>query len=347
MTVDNKIILTGMTKEELTDLLEKMDEPGYRAEQIHHWIYIKSAGSFDRMTNVSKSLKKKLAEQTVISATTIAQRQLSSDGTIKYLLEYSDGDRVETVLMRFDNRPNLTACVSTQVGCAVDCSFCATAKRGFIRNLTASEMVDQVLTIQRDTNLSVSNIVFMGQGEPLFNYKNLSKAIKIFNNSMDIGSRRITISTSGVVPGIIKFAQDFPQATLAVSLHAASSELRKTLVPLEKTYPLEELMKTLKNYYDLTHRRVTIEYVLIKGINDHLNEAKKLNYLVKDLHCNINLIPYNSIEKNSGFLEPEENQVKMFKYLLELSGKKVTVRLKRGNDISAACGQLSGEYHTC
>lgn len=345
MTKQDKIALSGMNKEEMTALLSEMNEPSYRADQLFHWIYVKSASSFEQMTNVSRSLKSKLVEIAVITSTKIVQRQMSKDGTIKYLLEYPDGNRVETVLMRFDNRPNLTACVSTQVGCSIKCIFCATGTRGFVRNLTSSEIIDQVLTIQRDTGLRITNIVFMGQGEPLLNYDNLSNAINMFNKFMDIGSRRVTVSTSGIIPYIEKLGHDFPQLTLAVSLHAASKEIRQKLVPIENKYSIDKLIEALKSYYTLTKRRVTIEYVLIKGINDDLQEAKKLNELLKDLHCNINLIPYNSIDNDSGLAEPTEDQVKMFKYLIELSGKKVTVRLKRGDDISAACGQLSGEYN--
>lgn len=338
--------LTGLTKEELNTLIKELDEPLYRAEQLHHWLYIKSCSNFDQMINVSKSLKNKISQSYQISSTEIIQKQISSDGTIKYLLGFPDNQKVETVLMRFDNRPNLTACVSTQIGCPINCAFCATAKQGFIRNLTTAEIVDQVLTIQRDTGLQISNIVFMGQGEPLLNYENLYNAIKLFNQSMNIGTRRITISTSGYIPSILKLAEDFPQLTLAISLHAASSALRQTLVPIEKKYPLIRLMETLKEYYDKTNRRLTIEYVMIKEINDSLNEAKELANLLKNLHCNINLIPYNNIDDVSEvkFEEPNYQQVKMFKYILELSGKKVTIRLKRGNDISAACGQLSGKY---
>ena len=343
MDTEKKIILTGLNKSKLAELFKEMKEPAYRADQIHHWIYIKNATDYDQMTNVSKGLKQKLSEIAVISATKIVQRQISKDGTIKYLLQFSDGECVETVLMRFDNRPNLTACVSTQVGCPVKCTFCATGKRGFIRNLTSTEIVDQVLTIQRDTGLAITNIVFMGQGEPLYNYESLSEAINLFNKSMDIGSRRMTISTAGVIPAIMKVAKDFPQATLAVSLHASSHDIRKQIVPLENKYHLTDLINTLEDYYQITHRRVTIEYVLIKGLNDDLNEAKKLNSILKNLHCNINLIPYNPVKECFEYEEPSSDQVKMFKYILELSGKKVTVRLKRGNDISAACGQLSGK----
>ena len=338
--------LTGLTKEELKTLINELDEPSYRAEQLHHWLYIKSCSEFNQMINVSKSLKNKLSQFYQISSTQIIQKQVSSDGTIKYLLGFPDNQKVETVLMRFDNRPNLTACISTQIGCPINCAFCATAKQGFIRNLTTSEIIDQVLTIQRDTGLQISNIVFMGQGEPLLNYENLYNAIKLLNQSMNIGTRRITVSTSGYIPNILRLAEDFPQLTLAISLHASDPSLRKKLVPIEKQYPLNNLLLTLSEYYNKTHRRITIEYVIIKDINDNLNEAKELANLLKDLHCNINLIPYNNIDETSEikFEEPEPQQVKMFKYILELSGKKVTIRLKRGNDISAACGQLSGKY---
>lgn len=345
MTKQEKIALSGMNKEQISDLLSEMNEPSYRADQIFHWVYVKSANTFAEMTNVSKSLKVKLENRAVITSTKIVQRQMSNDGTIKYLLEFPDGNRVETVLMRFDNRPNLTACVSTQVGCSIKCIFCATGTKGFIRNLTSSEIIDQVLTIQRDTGLRITNIVFMGQGEPLLNYDNLSLAINMFNKSMEIGSRRVTVSTCGIIPYIEKIGHDFPQLTLAVSLHAGSSELRKKLIPVEHKYNINSLIEALKRYYQLTKRRITIEYVLIKDLNDSLHEAKKLNELLKDLHCNINLIPYNSIDDESGLAEPSEDQVKIFKYAIELSGKKVTVRLKRGDDISAACGQLSGEYN--
>ena len=338
-----KKVLSGLTKEELTAFIKELGEPAFRAEQLHQWLYVKNAGSFEEMTNLSKAFREILTEKTLISETKIIKRQESSDGTLKYLLEFADGERIETVLMRFDNRPNLTACVSTQVGCSVNCLFCATGKRGLIRNLSVSEIVEQILVIQRDTGLKVSNIVFMGQGEPFLNYTNLSKAIKLLNESLEIGSRRMTVSTAGIIPKIRPFGKDFPQCTLAVSLHAPNTAIRKKLLPLEEKYPIEQLIKELQAYVKDTNRRVTIEYVLLKGINDDLNHAKYLNQTLKDLHCNINLIPYNKIDDADTLDSPAEKHVKMFKYILELSGKKVTVRLKRGNDIDAACGQLSGK----
>ncbi len=335
------IVLAGLKLTELEALMEELKATKFRAKQIHNWIYAKSVASIDEMTNLSKDFREKLKSIAVVTDTKIKVKQVSSDGTIKYLVEYPDGECVETVLMRFDNRANLTACVSSQVGCAVNCSFCATGKGGFKRNLTAQEIIEQVLTIQRDTGLKVTNIVFMGQGEPLLNMDNVLKALQIFNDDFQIGARRITISTSGVIPQINKLAELELQSTLAISLHAPNHELRKTLMPIENKYPIGELKKALLNYVEKTGRRITIEYILIHGFNDTPEIAKELAYFLKDLKCNINLIPYNSVIEND-YKKPSGNDIMKFKYLLEHSGKKVTVRLERGADIDAACGQLRG-----
>ena len=336
------IILSGMKLDELESLMNELGATKFRAKQIHNWIYSKSVSSIDEMTNLSKDFREKLKEAAVVTDIKIKAKQVSKDGTIKYLVEYPDGECVETVLMRFDNRANLTACVSSQVGCAVNCSFCATAKGGFRRNLTYKEIVEQVLTIQGDTGLKVTNIVFMGQGEPMLNLDNVLKALEIFNNDFQIGARRITISTSGIIPGIERLAALNLQSTLAISLHAPNHELRKTIMPIENRYPLSDLKKALKNYIDMTGRRITIEYILIHGFNDTISVAKELALLLKDLKCNINLIPYNSVIEND-YKKPSNNDIMKFKYLLEHSGKKVTVRLERGADIDAACGQLRGK----
>ena len=336
------IILAGLKLAELEELMEKLKATKFRAKQIHNWIYAKSVSSIDEMTNLSKDFREKLKETAVVTNTKIKVKQVSSDGTIKYLVEYPDGECVETVLMRFDNRANLTACVSSQVGCAVNCSFCATGKGGFKRNLTAQEIIEQVLTIQRDTGLKVTNIVFMGQGEPLLNTDNVLKALQIFNDDFQIGARRITISTSGIIPQIDRLAELDMQSTLAISLHAPNHNLRKTLMPIENKYPITDLKTSLKNYIEKTGRRITIEYILIHGFNDTPQAAKELAYFLKDLKCNINLIPYNSVVEND-YKKPSVSDVMKFKYLLEHSGKKVTVRLERGADIDAACGQLRGK----
>jgi 23S rRNA (adenine2503-C2)-methyltransferase len=275
--------------------------------------------------------------------------------------------------MRFDNRANLTACVSSQIGCAVDCSFCATGKLGFVRNLTCKEIIEQVLAIQRDTGLKVTNIVFMGQGEPLLNLDNVLKAMDIFNESFQIGARRITVSTSGIIPGITQLAELKMQSTLAVSLHAPNHEIRSTLMGIEEKYNMTDLKKALKDYVNKTGRRVTIEYLMIKEVNDSLDAAKQLVDYIHDIKCNVNLIPYNSIliefcnsSSPSGrgkerqqlicrdevrvtggiYEKPSNNAVMRFKSIVEQSGKKVTVRLERGADIAAACGQLRGAICT-
>ena len=335
------LVLSGLSLVELENLMLDFGATKFRAKQIHNWIYSKSVSSIDEMTNLSKDFREELKQRAKITETKIKIKQVSSDGTIKYLIEYPDGECVETVLMRFDNRANLTACVSSQVGCAVNCSFCATGKRGFIRNLTYQEIIEQVLTIQRDTGLKVTNVVFMGQGEPLLNLDNVLKALKIFNDDFQIGARRITISTSGIIPKIRELAQSELQSTLAISLHAPNHNLRAELMPIENKYPLDELKKALLDYVDKTGRRITIEYILIHGFNDTIDCAKELAYFLKNIKCNINLIPYNAVD-DTKYKKSSNNDIMKFKYLLEHSGKKVTVRLERGADIDAACGQLSG-----
>ena len=226
----------------------------------------------------------------------------------------------------------------------MNCSFCATGKRGFIRNLSYKEIVEQVLTIQRDTGLKVTNVVFMGQGEPLLNLDNVLKAMEIFNENFQIGARRLTLSTSGIIPKINELANLDMQSTLAISLHAPNHDIRKQIMQIENKYPMPELKKALKSYVEKTGRRITIEYLLIKDLNDTLDSAKQLVDYLRDIKCNINLIPYNPTEKND-YQKPSNNSTMRFKSLLEQSGKKVTVRLERGADIDAACGQLRGKVN--
>ena len=337
-------ILAGMSLKEIEDLVLQLNSSKFRAKQIHNWIYLKSVSNIDEMTDLSKQFREDFKQIAQVTDTKIKVKQVSSDGTIKYLIEYPDGECVETVLMRFDNRANLTACVSSQIGCAVNCSFCATGKRGFIRNLSYKEIIEQVLTIQRDTGLKITNVVFMGQGEPLLNLDNVLKALEIFNNDFQIGARRITISTSGIIPQIKKLAEQELQSTLAISLHASNHAVRKEIMPIENKYPINDLINTLKYYVEKTGRRITVEYILIKGLNCTIESAKELAHLLQGLKCNINLIPYNPVVK-TGYQKPTNNEIMKFKYLLEHSGKKVTVRLERGSDIDAACGQLSGKVN--
>ncbi|MBD5401603.1 23S rRNA (adenine(2503)-C(2))-methyltransferase RlmN [bacterium] len=335
-------ILSGLNLNEIEQITDELGATKFRARQIHNWIYLKSVKSIDEMTDLSIKFREELKKVAKVTDIQIKVKQVSSDGTIKYLLQFPDGECVETVLMRFDNRANLTACVSSQVGCAVNCSFCATGKRGFIRNLSYKEIIEQVLTIQRDTGLKVTNVVFMGQGEPLLNLDNVLKAMDIFNENFQIGARRLTVSTSGIVPQIRKLADLDMQSTLALSLHAPNSQIRSRLMPIENKYNMDELHKALKYYVEKTGRRITIEYLLVKDLNDTVESAKQLAAYLKDIKCNINLIPYNPTEKND-YKRPSNNAIMKFKYLMEHSGKKVTVRLERGADIDAACGQLRGK----
>ena len=261
-----KKVLSGLRQEDFELIAEELGASKFRARQIHNWIYLKSVSNIDEMTDLSKDFREKLSQIATVSEVRIKRKQESKDGTIKYLIEYPDGNCVETVLMRFDNRANLTACVSSQIGCPVNCQFCATGAGGFKRNLTSQEIVEQVLTIQRDTALKVTNIVFMGQGEPLLNLDNVLEALDIFNQDFQIGARRITISTSGIIPQINKLADLNLQSTLALSLHAPTSEVRKQIMPIENKYSLDKLKIALKNYIEKTGRRITIEYLLIKDL---------------------------------------------------------------------------------
>ena len=327
--------------DELEMFVEQLGEKKFRARQLFSWIYSKSASDFDSMSDIKKDFREKLKSLAVVLDTKIKKKQVSSDGTIKYLIEFHDGTCAETVLMRFDNRSNLSACVSCQVGCQMGCDFCATAKRGFVRNLEPYEIISQILTIQQDTGLKITNVVFMGQGEPLNNYDNVYKAIERINNDLSIGIRRITLSTCGIAPKIKGLCNYELIPTLAISLHCADSETRKQIMPVEKRYNLETLKDSLKYYCEKTGKRVTLEYILIGSLTDTKEMAQKLCEYIKDLKCNINLIPYNPIGTDK-YKKPNKKDMMIFKYLLESQGKKVTIRLERGADIDAACGQLAG-----
>ena len=335
-------ILSGLKLSELENFITELGATKFRAKQIHNWIYTKSVTTIDEMTNLSKDFREELKTKAVVTNTKIKVKQVSSDGTIKYLIEYPDGECVETVLMRFDNRANLTACISTQVGCPMGCTFCATAKLGFVRNLEIDEIIQQIFLIQADTGLKVTNIVYMGQGEPLLNFDNLIGSIKVFREHFQIGARRITVSTCGLIPQINKLAELDFQSTLAISLHAPNQEKRAEIMPVAKKYKYDELISTLRKYTEKTGRRVTVEYVLMKDVNDSVDDAKQLAHAIAKLKSNVNLIVYNQNEK-SPYKKPSKESIQKFKYLLEASGKKVTIRLERGADIDAACGQLSAK----
>ena len=348
---ENIKYLSGLTEAELTSLIGKLKWPSFKAKQIYSWIYKKCISSIDEMTDLSVKDRQFLNANYKLSPLELTEKQISQDKTIKYLWKLNDGSLVESVRMFLEDHDSYSACISSQVGCAVGCPFCATGKIGFKRNLKAGEIVDQILGIQRDTKERISNIVFMGQGEPLLNYDEVLASIDLIKDSVGIGGRHITLSTSGIVPAIKKLADEKLQITLAVSLHAADQITRELLVPISKKYKINELMESLHYYYGKTKRRITIEYVMLDEINDQIEKAKELSNLIKGLHCHINLIPYNPIEHsfetpdNSFVLQrPPNGKIYSFKDMLEKrSGKKVTVRRERGVDIAAACGQLANK----
>ena len=337
-----KYILVGKSLEELEKFMIENNQSKFRAKQVYNWLYLKSVDSFDKMTDLPLAARELLKEKCEIASITLKDKQVSKDGTMKFLFEHSDGTFAEAVLMRFDNRANLTACISTQVGCPMGCSFCATAKLGFVRNLECSEIIQQIFLIQADTGLKVTNIVYMGQGEPLLNFDNLIASIKMFREYFQIGARRITVSTCGLIPQINKLADLDFQSTLAISLHAPNQQVREQIMPVAKKYKYDELISTLKKYTEKTGRRITVEYVLMKDVNDSVEDAKQLSLAIAKLKSNVNLIVYNQNEK-SPYKRPLKDSILKFKYILEASGKKVTTRLERGGDIDAACGQLSAK----
>jgi 23S rRNA (adenine2503-C2)-methyltransferase len=341
--------LIGKTQAELVDLFTKMGHPRFRAEQVHHWLYVKCVQSFDEMLNLSKGFRQHLAESFQIGTLQIASKQVSEDGTVKYLFQCADGNVIESVLMYFEERGSYALCVSTQVGCAINCSFCATGKMGLKRHLSASEIVEQYVQVQADSGKEIRNVVYMGQGEPLHNYENTVKSLRILNESCEVGMRRITVSTSGLVDHIDKLAEEEMPLTLALSLHAPNNEIRSHIMPINKRWPLETLIPSLERYLASTNRRLTMEYIMIDGINDQPEHAHQLGQLIQHLKCNINLIPYNPIAKDLpravDYKRSSNNAIRTFMMiLLDRYHKKVTVRLERGVDIDAACGQLANRF---
>lgn len=329
------------TKQQLEKELENIGEKKFRATQIFEWIYKKNVKSFEEMSNINKNSIQKLNEKFLISNLIIEKEQISSDGTRKYLFKLDDGNFVETVLMTHEY--GLSVCVSTQVGCNMGCAFCASGLNKKQRNLEVSEMVLQIKMINdilSEENKRVSHVVVMGIGEPFDNYDNLISFLRIINDpkGLEIGSRHITVSTCGMVPKIIEYSDFELQVNLAISLHFADDEKRSKYMQINKAYNLEQLMESIKYYYKKTNRRITFEYILLKDINDSIDDAKKLISLIKGINCYINLIPMNStineftrstVEKTNAF----------YKYLIS-HNINVTLRKEQGHDIDAACGQL-------
>ncbi len=325
--------------EELKKEFTEMNEKPFRAEQVFRWIYEAKVTSFDEMTNLSLELREKLKQNYTICNFKILRKQESSDGTKKYLFDILDGNAIETVLMSYHH--GYTICVSSQVGCKMGCKFCASTGIKFVRSLTSGEIVEQILAVERDNQIRISNVVFMGIGEPLDNYDNVVNAIKIINNQkgINIGARHISISTSGLVPKIYKLAEENIQCTLSISLHATTNEKRSSMMPVNNIYPIEELLQACRDYIDKTNRRISFEYALAKDNNDNLEDAKKLVKLLKGMICHVNLIPINKIENGEYSKSSNENIMKFRDYLND-HGIVATIRRELGSDIEAACGQL-------
>lgn len=329
--------IKSMTQEELTAWFKEQGEPAFRAKQVFRWLY-RGVTSFDQMSDLSKGLRQKLRENCFITAPKVARKQVSKlDGTIKYLWELSDGNCIETVLMRYKH--GNTVCISCQVGCRMGCAFCASTLAGKVRDLTPAEMIDQVLFTQLDSGETISNIVLMGIGEPLDNYDTVMKFLALVNHpdGMNIGMRHISLSTCGLVEKIDKLAQRGLQLTLSVSLHAPDDETRSKIMPVNRSVGVEKLMDTCRRYFQTTGRRISYEYAMIDGINDSDWQADLLASLLKGVPGHVNLIPLNDVEESP--LKPSR-RVAAFQKRLESHGITATVRRKLGGDIDASCGQL-------
>ena len=337
--------IKSMTLAELTEDLAALGEPKFRAGQVYTWLH-RGARSFDEMTNLSKALREKLAAQYELTCPTVARRlQSARDGTIKYLWRLSDGNCVESVLMRYHH--GNTVCISCEVGCPMGCAFCASTRGGLVRRLRPSEMLDQVLFTQIDSGLPVSNIVLMGIGEPLDNYDTVLRFLQLVNSpeGMNIGMRHISLSTCGLVDKIDSLAQQDLQLTLSVSLHAPTDEIRSGIMPINRRYNIETLLAACKRYFERTGRRISFEYAMIRGLNDTPEMADILIKKLRGIAAHVNLIPLNEVAESP--LKPSyPDVVRAFQQRLEAHGIPATVRRTLGGDINASCGQLRRKYET-
>ena len=351
MKSNSRIDLKGHLLPELEEIMLSWGEQRYRARQLMLWLYHKRAASFEQMTDISKALRSRLNALAYISHLKILAKVKSQlDDTTKYLFELEDGEKVESVLMY--DRGRVTCCISTQIGCAQGCAFCATGASGFVRNLTASEIINQIMTIEDDIRglertigphgvKSITNVVLMGMGEPFANYRELIKAIQLMNapEGLMIAARKITISTSGLVPQIRRFTREETQVGLAISLNATNDEVRSQLMPVNKRYPIRDALLACKEWALAVNRWLTVEYILMKDINDSLADAKQLCKLLHGIPSKVNLIAYNPVD-GLPFQQPDPEQVERFRQRLADSHFVAPVRISRGADISAACGQL-------
>ncbi|MBM3858309.1 MAG: 23S rRNA (adenine(2503)-C(2))-methyltransferase RlmN [Verrucomicrobia bacterium] len=334
--------IKGLYRDELIKLIT----PVYRADQILQWVYEKQAESFDAMTNLPAPLRAKLAEEFALNALKEVKTRHATDTTEKFLFKLHDGSLIETVLI--PATPGLTStddrqtvCVSTQAGCAFGCKFCASGLDGFKRNLSAAEIVDQVWQVQKLMKQKVNNIVVMGMGEPFANYENVLRALRILNApwAFGIGARKMTVSTVGIVTGIRRLAEEPMQIRLAVSLHGATDEVRGKIMPINRKFPLKELMAACEYYAQVKGKMLTFEYILIENVNDMIEQAHKLAGMARRVHAKVNLIPYNPVE-GLPWQRPDRDRCKVFQHVLRQAGISATLRIEKGTDIAAACGQL-------
>lgn len=335
--------LKGLSHRELQDYLISLGFPKYRGDQIFGWLYRRKACDWDEMTDLPKELRKVFQDNGVsLDCLSLDSQLRADDGTIKFLFVLEDGETVESVYLPETQRQ--TVCFSTQVGCGMGCLFCATGQRGMVRNLSPAEIIDQPVQISRIIGSRISSLVAMGQGEPLLNYDSLLKAIRIINDprGMGIGARHITISTCGIIPGIEKLADEQLQVNLAVSLHAADNELRDYLMPINRKYPLDQLIEACRFYLAHTNRRITFEYTLIDGVNDRPVDLMNLIRLLSGMLCHVNLIPFNPIP-NSKLRRSKEERIGEFAAGLKQAHIETTIRKERGSELAAACGQLQGK----
>ena len=340
---ENKTDIKSMNEIELKTMLMEMGQPGFRSGQVYKWLH-QGVKSFDEMTNIPAALRQKLVENCYISHAAIEKKLISAyDGTVKYLFSFADGETVESVVMKYHH--GYTSCVSTQVGCKMGCDFCATGKSGFRRNLTASEILSQIQTEQQDNGIRISNIVLMGMGEPLDNYENVIRFLELVSSEhgLNIGMRHISLSTCGIVPRIYDLAEKKLQLTLSVSLHAPNDEIRSRTMPVNRKYPIGELLKACRYYAEKTGRRISFEYAMIDGVNDSDDCARELAGRIRGMLAHVNLIPVNSVS-GSDYRKSRGDRLKSFIQILERSGITATVRRTLGSDINASCGQLKRAY---
>ena len=338
--MEEKIDLKSLTIEEWKELLSSWGEKPFRAGQIFGWLHEKRVASLGEMTNISKALREKMAAEGVLTTVKEVDRLESAlDGTCKFLFELEDEQVIESVLMKYHHGNSV--CISSQVGCRMGCKFCASTLGGLVRNLKASEMLEQIYEIERISGEPVSNVVVMGTGEPMDNYDNLIKFIRILSakEGKNISVRNITVSTCGIVEGMLKLADENLPLTLALSLHAPNDEVRKQLLPVANKYKLDEVLKACDVYYEKTSRRITYEYSMVKGVNDSTECAKELAAILRGKNCHVNLIPVNPIKERT-FLKSRNDAIQNFKNILEKNRINVTIRREMGSDINAACGQL-------